>query len=108
MAIVGGTGALGFGLALRFAREGAPVVIGSRDAGRAEEAARHIRERLGDDAPASGAVNQDAARGAAAVFLCVPFRNQPENLMNLAEALQPGQLLVDATVPLAARQRTRR
>ena len=102
MAIVGGTGALGFGLALRFAREGAPVVIGSRDAGRAEEAARHIRERLGDDAPASGAVNQDAARGAAAVFLCVPFRNQPENLMNLAEALQPGQLLVDATVPLAA------
>jgi 8-hydroxy-5-deazaflavin:NADPH oxidoreductase len=102
VAIVGGTGALGFGLALRLAREGTPVVIGSRDAGRAEEAADRARERLGGDAPVGGAVNPDAVDGVAAVFLCVPFRNQSENLTNLREALTPGQLLVDATVPLAA------
>jgi 8-hydroxy-5-deazaflavin:NADPH oxidoreductase len=101
VAIVGGTGALGFGLALRLARGGTPVVIGSRDAVRADEAAGRIRERLGD-APARGAVNPEAVRGAAAVFLCVPFRNQSENLTNLKEALEAGQLLVDATVPLAA------
>jgi 8-hydroxy-5-deazaflavin:NADPH oxidoreductase len=102
VAIVGGTGALGFGLALRFARAGTPVVIGSRDAGRAEEAAGRIRERVGDDAPARGAVNQEAVRDVPAVFLSVPFRNQSENLTNLKDVLAPGQLLVDATVPLAA------
>ena len=102
VAVVGGTGALGFGLALRLAREGVPVVIGSRDAGRAEEAAGRARARLGGDAAVRGAVNADAVRGAPAVFLCVPFRNQSENLTNLREALAPGQLLVDATVPLAA------
>jgi NADPH-dependent F420 reductase len=102
VAIVGGTGALGFGLALRLAREGTPVVIGSRDAGRAEEAATRARERAGGDAAVRGAVNQEAVRDVPAVFLCVPFRNQSENLTNLKEALEPGQLLVDATVPLAA------
>lgn len=102
VAIVGGTGALGFGLALRLVRAGTPVVIGSRDAARAEEAAARVRERLGDDAPARGAVNPEAVRDVSAVFLCVPFRNQSENLTNLKDALAPGQLLVDATVPLAA------
>jgi NADPH-dependent F420 reductase len=102
VAIVGGTGALGFGLALRLAAAATPVVIGSRDAGRAEEAAGRVRDRLGSDAPARGAVNQEAVRDVPAVFLCVPFRNQSENLTNLKEALAPGQLLVDATVPLAA------
>jgi 8-hydroxy-5-deazaflavin:NADPH oxidoreductase len=102
VAIVGGTGALGFGLALRFARAGVPVVIGSRDAARAGEAAGRIDERAEGGAPARGAVNPEAVRDTAAVFLCVPFRNQSENLTNLKEALEPGQLLVDATVPLAA------
>ena len=102
VAIVGGTGALGFGLALRLVRAGTPVVIGSRDAARAEEAAARVLEKLGDDAPARGAVNPEAVRDVPAVFLCVPFRNQSENLTNLKDALAPGQLLVDATVPLAA------
>jgi NADPH-dependent F420 reductase len=102
VAIVGGTGALGFGLALRLAREGTPVVIGSRDAGRAEEAAARARGLAGGEAVVRGAVNQEAVREVPAVFLCVPFRNQSENLTNLKEALEPGQLLVDATVPLAA------
>jgi NADPH-dependent F420 reductase len=93
--IIGGTGALGFGLAARLARAGAPVVIGSRDAGRAEEAAAKI-------AGAEGLVNAEAVTRGPIVFLCVPFRNQSENLTNLKEVLQPGQILVDATVPLAA------
>ncbi len=46
--------------------------------------------------------NAEAAKQGPIVFLTVPFRNQSENLTNLREALEPGQLLVDATVPLAA------
>jgi NADPH-dependent F420 reductase len=99
--VIGGTGALGFGLAARLAQHGTPVVIGSRDAGRAGEAAERVHELVAD-APVQGAVNAEAARRSEAVFLCVPFRNQSENLTNLQEALRAGQLLVDATVPLAA------
>ncbi|HEX8053236.1 MAG TPA: NADPH-dependent F420 reductase [Thermoleophilaceae bacterium] len=99
--IVGGTGALGFGLALRWARAGVPVVIGSRSAERAEEAAGRLRERV-PDAQAEGLENAEAVRRGPIVFLTVPFRNQSENLTNLKEALEPGQILVDATVPLAA------
>ncbi|HUE25642.1 MAG TPA: NADPH-dependent F420 reductase [Solirubrobacteraceae bacterium] len=101
VSIVGGTGALGFGLALRLGRAGVPVVIGSRDAGRAEEAARKAREKL-PDASISGAQNEAAARDAEMVILSVPFRNQVENVANLHSVLTNGQLLIDATVPLAA------
>jgi NADPH-dependent F420 reductase len=99
--IVGGTGALGFGLALRVGGAGVPVVIGSRDAGRAEEAAARARERV-PDGSFTGMQNADAARDAELVILSVPFRNQSENLTNLKDVLREGQLLVDATVPLAA------
>jgi 8-hydroxy-5-deazaflavin:NADPH oxidoreductase len=99
--IVGGTGALGWGLALRLARAGHPVVIGSRDAGRAQESADKIRETV-PDADVQGAENDDAATRGPVVFLTVPFRAQSENLTNLKEALREGQILVDATVPLAA------
>jgi NADPH-dependent F420 reductase len=99
--IIGGTGALGFGLALRVGGAGVPVVIGSRDAGRAEEAATRARERV-PDGSFTGMHNADAARDAELVILTVPFRNQSENLTNLKDVLHEGQLLVDATVPLAA------
>lgn len=99
--IIGGTGALGFGLALRLARSGTHVVIGSRDAGRAAEAATKLAEQL-PDAQVDGAENSEAASRGQIVLLCVPFRNQSENLTNLKNVLQPGQILVDATVPLAA------
>ena len=99
--IVGGTGALGFGLALRLASAGVPVVIGSRDAGRAEESARKLRERV-PDAEVEGLANEEAATRGEIVLLCVPFRNQSENLTNLKNVLREGQILVDATVPLAA------
>jgi NADPH-dependent F420 reductase len=93
--IIGGTGALGFGLAARLASAGVTVVIGSRDAVRAQAAAA----RAGDGV--TGMENGAAAQASEVVFLCVPFRNQPENLTRLKAFLQPGQLLVDATVPLA-------
>jgi len=99
--IVGGTGALGFGLALRLAAAGRHVVIGSRDAGRAEEAARKVRDQV-PEAEVEGAEGPEAATRGPIVFLTVPFRAQSENLTNLKGALGPGQILVDSTVPLAA------
>jgi hypothetical protein len=99
--IIGGTGALGYGLAARWARAGAGVVIGSRSAERAEQAAARLREAV-PGASVEGLLNEDAARRAEIVFLTVPFRAQSENLNNLRGALSSGQLLVDCTVPLAA------
>lgn len=99
--IVGGTGALGFGLALRWAGAGVPVVLGSRSPERAEEAAARLRGAV-PDAEVEGLQNEEAARRGRVVFLTVPFRAQSENLNNLRRALSDGQLLVDATVPLAA------
>jgi NADPH-dependent F420 reductase len=99
--IVGGTGALGFGLALRLGVAGMPVVIGSRSADRAREAA----ERAGSLVPAgsfTGTQNDEAVQAAELVLLCVPFRNQSENLTNLKQVLTADHLVVDATVPLAA------
>lgn len=94
--IIGGTGALGTGLAKRWAATGAKVIIGSRDADRAAEAA----EKIGGEAV--GTSNQEAATQADVVFLTVPFRNQSEYMTNLKEVLVPGQILVDCSVPLAA------
>jgi NADPH-dependent F420 reductase len=99
--IVGGTGALGAGLAARWARAGVPVVIGSRSAERAAEAAERLRKAV-PDAEVEGLVNDEAARRGPIVFLTVPFRAHSENLNNLREALEPGQILVDCTSPLAA------
>ncbi len=101
VSIVGGTGALGFGLALRLGTAGVPIVIGSRDRGRAEEAASRAAERV-PDATFAGHQNEDAVADAEIVILSVPFRSQSETLTNLKGALKPDQLVVDATVPLAA------
>jgi NADPH-dependent F420 reductase len=101
IAIIGGTGALGFGLAVRWAIAGVPIVIGSRDAGRAAEAAGKITERAGGG-DVTGLENGEAAGRASTVLLSVPFRAQAENLNNLRYALQPQTTLIDATVPLAA------
>jgi hypothetical protein len=99
--IVGGTGALGAGLALRWAMAGRPIAIGSRSAERAEAAAAKLREAV-PGAEVEGLLNEEAAKRAEIVFLTVPFRAQSENLNNLRDALRPGQILVDCTVPLAA------
>jgi 8-hydroxy-5-deazaflavin:NADPH oxidoreductase len=99
--IVGGTGALGFGLALRLGKAGVPIVIGSRDEQRAQEAAARAAQAV-PEASYSGKENAEAVEGTEIVILSVPFRNQSETLTNLKHVLTPEQLLVDATVPLAA------
>lgn len=101
VAIVGGTGALGFGLALRLVQAGVGVVIGSRDPRRAEEGAGRVAERVaGGRVRAAG--NADAVAGVELVVLSVPFRSQSETLASLRQALTEGQVVLDATVPLAA------
>jgi 8-hydroxy-5-deazaflavin:NADPH oxidoreductase len=99
--IVGGTGALGYGLALRLAMARVPIVIGSRDAHRAHEAAGRAAEAV-PDGTFTGLENHEAVKDTEIVILSVPFRNQSETLTNLRNVLTPGHLLVDATVPLAA------
>jgi len=99
--IVGATGALGFGLALRLAAAEVPVVIGSRRPEAAAESAEKLRARV-PGAQVEGLENAEAVTKGPIVVLSVPFRAQSENLTNLKSALQPGQILVDATVPLAA------
>jgi NADPH-dependent F420 reductase len=100
VAVIGASGALGFGVAIRLAHAGVPIAIGSRDAARAQ----HTLERAAAAVPAgrfSAHDNEGAVRNAASVILSVPFRNQPETLKHLRAALRPGQLLIDASVPLA-------
>jgi len=99
--ILGGTGALGYGLAVRWARAGLRVVIGSREANRAAEGAAKVRD-LVPGANVEGLANEEAAARGPIVFLTVPFRVQSETLNNLRGALAAGQTLVDCTVPLAA------
>ena len=98
---MGASGALGFGLAVRLGRAGVPIVIGSREAARAQQAAERCRSAA-REGTFSGHDNADAVRAAGTVIMSVPFRNQSETLNNLKDALRPGQLLIDATVPLAA------
>jgi NADPH-dependent F420 reductase len=101
VSIIGASGALGFGLAVRWGRAGVPVVLGSRDPARAEEAAGRARALVPEgDFTAAG--NAEAAGAADLVVLCVPFRNHSETLTNLKEHLHAGQIVLDTTVPLAA------
>ncbi len=101
VSIVGGTGALGFGLALRLGRAGVPIIIGSRDEHRAQESARRAAKTV-QNGQFTGRQNADAVQDTEIVILSVPFRSQSETLANLKHALKPDQLLIDATVPLAA------
>jgi NADPH-dependent F420 reductase len=99
--ILGASGALGFGLALRLGSAGVAVVVGSRDAERARQTAARLRERV-PGGTFDGDANGPAAGRSDVVLVCVPFRNQSETYTNLKEHLREGQLVVDATVPLAA------
>ena len=101
VSIIGASGALGFGLAVRLARAGSEVTIGSRDLARAEEAADRARAAV-PEGVFTGEANADAATANELIILSVPFRNQAETLHNLRDVLRPGQIVIDATVPLAA------
>ncbi|MDO8188746.1 NADPH-dependent F420 reductase [Conexibacter sp. JD483] len=101
VAIVGGTGELGHGLALRLAAAGLPVAIGSRKPEAAQTAAEAVLAAV-PAAAVSAHVNADAVAAAEVVFVCVPFASQAATLRGLRAALRPGTVVVDCTVPLAA------
>ncbi|MFY9702900.1 MAG: NADPH-dependent F420 reductase [Terriglobales bacterium] len=102
IAVIGGTGPAGTGLALRWARAGETVIIGSRHTARAEETADAIRKRVGGSAQVSGMENSAACAASDLLMLTVPFEGQAELLKQLKPAIRPGSILIDATVPLAA------
>ena len=102
IAVIGGTGPTGSGLALRWARAGETVIIGSRDKARAEATADTIRQRAGENAQVSGMENSAACAASELLVLTVPFESQAALLKQLKPAMRPGSILIDATVPLAA------
>jgi NADPH-dependent F420 reductase len=102
VAVIGGTGPEGGGLAQRWARAGVPIIIGSRDASRARQAAEKIKAQIGGRAQVEGEENSAAVARADVVMLTVPFAGQAELLKKLKPAFRPNSVLIDATVPLAA------
>ncbi|MEM6711162.1 MAG: NADPH-dependent F420 reductase [Pseudomonadota bacterium] len=102
IAIIGGTGPQGRGLAQRFARAGLPVAIGSRDAARAQDVATELAAAAGADAaPITGHTNEDAVAAAERmVILSVPYTGHDATLTALKPSLE-GKILVDIVVPLA-------
>lgn len=102
IAIIGGTGPAGMGLALRWARAGETIIIGSREIARARKTAAAIQERVGPEAKVSGMENSAACAAADILMLTVPFEGQASLLKKLKPAMTDGSILIDATVPLAA------
>ena len=102
IAILGGTGPAGMGLALRWARAGETIILGSRDAQRALESADKIRQRIGTQARVSGVDNSAACTAAEILVLTVPFEGQATLLKLLKPTIRPGSILIDATVAIAA------
>jgi NADPH-dependent F420 reductase len=102
IAIIGGTGPAGMGLALRWARAGENIIIGSRDEERAQQTAEAIQRKAGAHANVAGLENSAACSAADILVLTVPFEGQATILKQLKPAITEGSLLIDATVPLAA------
>jgi len=100
IAIIGGTGNQGFGLALRWAGAGYRVVIGSRVRERALSAADKVKALLGSQVEVEGMENPAAVARSPLVVLTVPFETQIQTLKSLRAAFRDGQMLVDVTVPL--------
>ncbi len=100
IAILGGTGDQGLGLALRFAKAGRKVVIGSRKLEKALTAADEVRTQV-PDADVVGLGNADATQQARIVIISVPFEHTASTVKGLKEVLQPEQILVSMGVPLA-------
>ena len=96
--IIGGTGPEGLGLAMRFAKAGDRVAIGSRSQERAEDAERKVKKAL-PEAKVRGLVNAEAVEQTEVVFLTVPWDAHQSTLENLAEAIGD-KILVDVVVPM--------
>jgi len=100
VSIIGGTGPEGRGLALRWARSGLRVILGSRDQQRAKEIAAGLAFRLGGKAQIEGCENAAAVAASDIVVLTIPFEAQATMLKGLRSAFRPNAVLVTTTVPL--------
>lgn len=98
IAVLGGTGKEGSGLAMRWALHGYRVIIGSRDAERAAQRAAELNEQLGGDY-LIGRDNAGAAAEANIVVVSVPYSAQKDTLLSVSDQIQ-GKIVVDVTVPL--------
>src|SRR2546428_13935029 len=101
IAVLGGTGPEGFGLARRWAKAGEKIIIGSRDAKRARAAAEKITASI-EDAQVSGDENIVACAAADLVVLTIPFEGPAPLLKQIKPVIRPDAIVVDATVPVAA------
>jgi 8-hydroxy-5-deazaflavin:NADPH oxidoreductase len=102
IAILGGTGPEGSGLALRWAQAGETVIIGSRDMQRARQTADKIRSQVGSNANISGMENLAACAATDLIMLTIPFAGHAAFIKQIKPVLRPGIVLIDTTVPLAA------
>src|SRR5260370_42712039 len=102
IAILGGTGAEGSGIAFRMAKAGEHILIGSREASRAQETAKFLRERIGGDAQIEGLDNSSAAAACDVGVLAVPFAGGGALLKQLKSVWKPGTIGIDPTVRLRA------
>lgn len=101
IAVIGGTGDEGHGLALRWAKAGYAITIGSREAAKAERVASEMRDLLpGTDI--DGSANPDAAAACDVVVVTVPFSGQATIYKSIAESITPEKIVCDCTVPVAA------
>ena len=104
IAVLGGTGKEGAGLALRWANAGYAVILGSRDAARAKAAAAEINRKLDRPDLVGGMTNVDAARACDIAVLTVPYAAHRPTLESVRAELK-GKVLVDVTVPLNPERR---
>jgi NADPH-dependent F420 reductase len=102
IAIIGGTGPEGSGLANRFARAGEHIIIGSREAARAQQAANDLRAKIDGAVQIEGADNSCAVAQCDVAVLTIPFSGQTALLKQLKNTWKPGTIVIDTTVPLAA------
>src|ERR1700752_208207 len=100
--VIGGTGPAGMGLALRWARAGETVIIGSRDEKRARQAAASIQQRLGGQAKISGMENAAACAASDILMLTVPIEGQASLLKKLKSAITAGRIPIEGTAPWPA------
>jgi len=99
IAVLGGTGSEGSGLAFRWARSGHDVIIGSRSAGRAAKTAEELNRLLGGGERVRGTSNREAAHAGRVVVLAVPYAAQLATALEVQDCLA-GKILIDVTVPL--------
>ncbi len=101
VAIIGGTGEEGFGLALRLGGAGHRVIIGSRSAEKGAGKAAEAVETLRGDARIEGTTNEEAAAAGETVFVTVPYEGQADIYRAIKPSIAPGKVVIDATSPLA-------